>query len=95
MLRTEFFWTIIADHHEVRPAQIGVLEPLDVQVHEPQIPIAREHGGDGEQAQWRERGPLGNEAQYMFETPERIRRLRTDEENIHRKPGVVMGREIT
>ena len=72
-----------ADQDIIGPAQVRVLEPFDVHVHQAQVPIRRQHGGHGEQAQRREGGALGHEPQHVFETPERVGRLRADEKDLH------------
>ena len=43
-----------ADQHVIRPAQVLVLEPLDVHVHQLEFPLRREHGGHRQQAQRRQ-----------------------------------------
>ena len=68
-----------ADHDIIGPAQVAVFEALDVQVHQLKLPIGRQHGGDGEQAERGKGRALGDEAQHMLETPERVRVLRINQ----------------
>ena len=44
-----------AGHHDVRPFEIGRLERFGVAVHQPERPVPRQHGGDGDEAERRRR----------------------------------------
>ena len=65
-----------ADHHVIRPAQVFVLEPLHVQVHQLELPFRRQHRGHRQQAQRRHGRLAGNKTDGVFETPKRVRRPR-------------------
>ena len=72
-----------ADHDIISPAQIAVLEALDVQIDQLKLPIRRQHRGDGEQTERGKSGALGDEAQDVLEAPERIRVLRINQQYPH------------
>ena len=72
-----------AQQNIIRPAQVFVLEPFHVQVHQLEFPFRRQHGGHRQQTQRRHGGLAGNKADGVFETPKRVRRPGADEQNIH------------
>src|SRR6516225_2518297 len=43
------------DHYEIGPVEVRVRQRLSVTVDETDIPMLRQHSGDGDQAEWRRR----------------------------------------
>ncbi len=72
-----------AQQHIIRPAQVFILEPLHVQVHQLELPLRRQHRGHRQQSQRRHGRLSGNEAHSVLETPERVGRSRADEKYFH------------
>ena len=72
-----------AEQHVIRPAQIFVLEPFHIQVHQLEFPFRRQHRGHRQQAQRRHGRLAGNEPHGVLETPKRVGRPRTDEKYFH------------
>jgi hypothetical protein len=72
-----------ADEGAVGPREVLVGEAPDVQVHEPRLPAARQHGRHRQQPQRRQRGALAHELQRVLEAPERVRELRVDQKDVH------------
>ena len=72
-----------AQQHIIRPAQVFILEPLHVQVHQLELPLRRQHRGHRQQSQRRHGRLSGNETHGMFETPKRVGRPRADKEYFH------------
>jgi hypothetical protein len=82
--RDDFLHGLLMDNHRaehdiIGPAQIAVFEALEVQVHQLELPIGGQHGSDGEQTERRESRALGDTAQDMLETPERVWAWRIDQ----------------
>ncbi len=72
-----------ADQHVVGPADVVVREIAGVGVDEAQIPLRRQHPGNGEQTQRRIRGALAHEPQGVTQGPEGFRCTRFHEEDLH------------
>ena len=84
-----------ADHHVVGPAQVIVGQPIDVQVHQLELPVGGQQRGHGQQAQRREGGAFGDETQHMLEAPKRFRRGRIDKQNFHGRSRSQQGKQKT
>gem|GEM_PF-5701657 len=72
-----------AEQDVIGPAEVGLVEAIDIQVDELEFPGAGEHGRDREQAEGREGRFFGDEPQNMLEAPERVWSLRTNEQDLH------------
>ena len=69
--------------NKIGAAQVFVLELFHVQIHELEFPFRRQHGGHGQQAERGHGSFARNKADGMFETPKRVGRPGTDEQNFH------------
>jgi hypothetical protein len=74
-----------ADKHVIRPFQIIIGQGPDVHVDELFIPFGRKHGGHGQQAQGRKTRLSSDEFHGVPETPERVRIVRVEKENLHER----------
>ena len=68
-----------ADHHEIGPVEVRVCQSLGVAVDETDVPMLRQHSGDGDQAEWRRRILRADEFAGLRIVPKRVRNeLRID-----------------
>jgi hypothetical protein len=67
------------DHHDVCPVEVAGRELVEVQVHEPELPMAREQGGRGDQAQRGQHRTLPDEGQDILLPPVALRKSRPDQ----------------
>jgi hypothetical protein len=68
-----------ADHYEIGPVEVRVRQRLGVTVDETNVPMLRQHGGDGDQSEWRRRILRADEFASFRIVPERVRNeLRID-----------------
>ena len=80
---------VAVDDHRAEEDVVGlpevvVAEPRAIEVDELEFPLAREHGGDREEAQrWKSR-LLGDKPEHVFETPKGVGSLRTDQQHVHK-----------
>ena len=61
------------DHYEIGPVEVRIRQRLGVTVDEMNIPILRQHGGDGDQPEWRRRILRADEFASFRIVPERVR----------------------
>ena len=71
--------------------QVAILQARDVDVDEPLAPALGQQGGDGQQAQGRQRRALAHELERVLEAPERVGKLGTDQQDVHGTPPEAAG----
>ncbi len=71
------------DHYIISPFQIGIFELLDVQIHQPSLPVVRKHGRDCEKPQGGIGGFFGDELEGVVKAPKGNRVFRVYQENLH------------
>ena len=62
-----------ADHYEIGPIELRVGQRLGVTVDETNVPMLREHGGDGDQPEWRRRIFRAEQLASFRIVPEQLR----------------------
>ena len=68
-----------ADHHKIGPVEVRVCQSFGIAVDKPDVPMLRQHGGDGDQAEWRRRILRADEFAGFRIVPKRVRNeLRID-----------------
>lgn len=72
-----------AEQDVVGPPDVGVFQPVDVEIDEALGPLLGEQGGDGEEAEGREGDFLADELERVFEAPESVRDFGVDEQDVH------------
>ncbi len=70
-------------HDHISPLQVAIGQALDVQVHQPARPVARQHRRHRDETQWRQQAPAPGEGQGARTTPVRFRCLRVDQQDAH------------
>ena len=71
-----------ADHHEIGPVEVRVGQRLGIAVDEADVPVLRQHRGDGDQPERRRRIFRADEFAGFCIVPERVRNeLRIDHQN--------------
>ena len=68
-----------ADHYEIGPVEVSVRQGLGVTIDETDVPMLRQHRGDGDQAEWRRWIFRADEFAGFRVVPKRVRNeLRID-----------------
>ena len=71
-----------ADHHEIGPVEVRVGQRFGVAVDEADVPMLRQHGGDGDQAERRRRILRADQLAGFRIVPKRVRNeLRIDHQD--------------
>src|SRR6476620_6316451 len=62
-----------ADHYQIGPIEVRFRQRLGVTIDETDVPMLRQHGGDGDQAEWRRRILRAEEFAGFRIVPKRVR----------------------
>lgn len=65
-----------ADEGRVSPGKIVVGQSRHIQIHQAQMPVRRQHSGDGQESQRRKLRPFSHKGQRMLVAPEGVRKFR-------------------